>query len=345
MRTRGRSRRRCRSGRRYDAGKVLWLRRRVDTGLTLHVGRRWCSCVLVDGHDHSVTMTRDQTQQIEFPLLPAVASYRGDSSAGRFRPSDHEPGSTDRRWLGLPGSRRACDEEALSRARRRPFWRSWPSPTGSIRFAKGLNGNLLRECDLVRSAGVCPPLDPQPSNDRLLSGLVRGAPPHAFSAAWAGSLLAMHDGTYALATISDDGSSVYVDGQLVVDNGGRRVWPRGATGARHPDVEACTRFTFGTRRTGRRAVPYGTALGASRAAARTDTGVGADAASGRLLGRSRSSAGLKRSLAAAEWVWVGSIVLWALTIGWSWIAKREGMARRRGRLARAQVDPRCVADR
>ena len=40
----------------------------------------------------------------------------------------------------------------------------------------------------------------------------------------------MHDGPYALATISDDGSSVYVDGQIVVDNGGRRVWPRGATG-------------------------------------------------------------------------------------------------------------------
>ena len=42
-----------------------------------------------------------------------------------------------------------------------------------------------------------------------------------FSATWAGSIVALHEGTYTLATVSDDESSVFVDGQLVVDNGGR----------------------------------------------------------------------------------------------------------------------------
>src|SRR6478672_4672581 len=58
--------------------------------------------------------------------------------------------------------------------------------------------------------------DPQPSNERLLHAW-RGAPPPDFSATWAGSFLVMHDGPYAFATISDDGSWVYVDGQAVVD--------------------------------------------------------------------------------------------------------------------------------
>jgi hypothetical protein len=47
-----------------------------------------------------------------------------------------------------------------------------------------------------------------------------GAPPERFSVAWSGSLLAPRAGTYELATDSDDGSYVYVDGRLVVDNGG-----------------------------------------------------------------------------------------------------------------------------
>jgi 4-amino-4-deoxy-L-arabinose transferase-like glycosyltransferase len=50
------------------------------------------------------------------------------------------------------------------------------------------------------------------------------APPDAFSATWTGSLVAPAAGTYELATESDDGSWVYVDGRLVVDNGG--VHPR-----------------------------------------------------------------------------------------------------------------------
>jgi PA14 domain/Dolichyl-phosphate-mannose-protein mannosyltransferase len=48
-----------------------------------------------------------------------------------------------------------------------------------------------------------------------------GSPPAAFSTTWAGAVIALREGTYTFATVSDDGSSVFVDGQLVVDNGGR----------------------------------------------------------------------------------------------------------------------------
>ena len=48
-----------------------------------------------------------------------------------------------------------------------------------------------------------------------------GAPPPRFSAVWDGFLIVPRTGRYTLATRSDDGSWVYVDGRLVVDNGGR----------------------------------------------------------------------------------------------------------------------------
>jgi hypothetical protein len=70
--------------------------------LTLHVGPVGGAVrVLVDGQDHSVTLARDQTQQIEVPLPSADRLVPVTVEApGRFRPSDHDPGSTDQRWLG-----------------------------------------------------------------------------------------------------------------------------------------------------------------------------------------------------------------------------------------------------
>jgi hypothetical protein len=88
----------------YPEGGVYWTR---GTGasvlaLTLHVGSvDGAVRVTVDGHEHSVTMSRDQTQRIELPLTPASHFVPVVVQApGSFRPSDHEPGSTDRRWLG-----------------------------------------------------------------------------------------------------------------------------------------------------------------------------------------------------------------------------------------------------
>jgi hypothetical protein len=47
-----------------------------------------------------------------------------------------------------------------------------------------------------------------------------GFPPERFSARWVGFLAVGRAGRYRFATTSDDGSRLYVDDQLVVDNGG-----------------------------------------------------------------------------------------------------------------------------
>jgi hypothetical protein len=49
-----------------------------------------------------------------------------------------------------------------------------------------------------------------------------GAQPAAFRARWYGYLTVLRPGVYTFSTTSDDGSSVTIDGQLVVDNGGIR---------------------------------------------------------------------------------------------------------------------------
>jgi hypothetical protein len=85
------------------AGKVFVLPAGASTlVLTLHVGPvTGLVRVMVDGQDRSVTLSRDQTLRLEMPLakgarlVPIVVE-----APGSFRPSDHEPGSTDRRRLG-----------------------------------------------------------------------------------------------------------------------------------------------------------------------------------------------------------------------------------------------------
>jgi hypothetical protein len=187
----------------------------------------------------------------------------------------------------------------------------WLDPVG-----EGLNGTHYanaRWSDPPARATI----DPQPANKALLDAW-HGAPPPQFSATWAGSFLAMHDGPYALATISDDGSSVYVDGQQVVDNSGRREWPHGATGlvtltrgvhaiyVRYAREEGRFHFELLWARAGE-------PLERMPAWALTPRRVG--------FGGFAVSAGLRRSLAAAEWLWVGSIVVWALTGVWAGIVK------------------------
>ena len=63
-------------------------------------------------------------------------------------------------------------------------------------------------------------IDSHVSTDSLRRGW-DFTPPDAFSARWSGYLYVDRGGTYTFATTSDDGSEVYVDGRLVVDNGGR----------------------------------------------------------------------------------------------------------------------------
>jgi len=63
-------------------------------------------------------------------------------------------------------------------------------------------------------------LDPQPSTDSIVRGW-HGNPPQTFSSTWIGSFATVRPGPYTFGTVSDDGSWVYVDGRLVVENGGR----------------------------------------------------------------------------------------------------------------------------
>ncbi len=62
-------------------------------------------------------------------------------------------------------------------------------------------------------------IDARPSTDSFIDAW-HGTPPDEFSATWTGSFIVLRPGAYSFATISDDGSWVYIDGQLVVDNGG-----------------------------------------------------------------------------------------------------------------------------
>ena len=47
-----------------------------------------------------------------------------------------------------------------------------------------------------------------------------------FTVRWTGQLLVEQSGQYGFATASDDGSRLYIDGKLVVDNGGSHSWAK-----------------------------------------------------------------------------------------------------------------------
>ncbi len=83
------------------------------------------------------------------------------------------------------------------------------------------------------SAPVRSQLDNRPSTDGLFAAW-RGSPPDRFSATWRGSLIVLRGGSYTFAVESDDGSWLYVDGQLLVDNGGQHETRR-MTGNKHLD--------------------------------------------------------------------------------------------------------------
>jgi len=167
-------------------------------------------------------------------------------------------------------------------------------------------------------------VDPQLSNARLVDAW-RGAPPPQFSATWAGSFLAMHDGSYVLATLSDDESSVVVDGQRVVDNSGRRTWPRGATGMVTLTRGVHAIYVQYARDEG----PFHLELLWARAGQPLER-MPAWALTPRRVGfwSFALSAGLKRTLAAAQWAWVATIVAWALALAWSYMLKGKAWLER-----------------
>jgi hypothetical protein len=96
-------------------------------------------------------------------------------------------------------------------------------------LAQGLKAEYFS--DTSGASPAVTTLDSPPSTAHLRDAW-HGSPPESFSATWTGSIIALREGTYTLATVSDDGSSVFVDGRLVVDNGGQHA-ARLATGFVH----------------------------------------------------------------------------------------------------------------
>ena len=95
---------------------------------------------------------------------------------------------------------------------------------------EGLNATYFSEIAWT-SVPVRTTIDRTPGTDALAEAW-HGSPPEVFSTTWVGSFTALRDGDWTFATASDDGSWVYVDGRLVVDNGGPHS-SRLATGSMH----------------------------------------------------------------------------------------------------------------
>jgi hypothetical protein len=83
---------------------------------------------------------------------------------------------------------------------------------------EGLNATFFSDANWS-GAIVHTMVDRRVSADSAFA-VFRGSPPDTFSAAWSGAFIVTQDATYTFATASDDGSWLYVDRELVVDNGG-----------------------------------------------------------------------------------------------------------------------------
>jgi len=159
--------------------------------------------------------------------------------------------------------------------------------------------------------------DPQPSTARLTAAW-HGAPPPRFSATWTGWLFVSREGSYTLATVSDGGSWVYVDGEALVDNGAPGARPRGASGSlaltrgvhaiyvRYAREDGSPRLDLLWARAGEPLAPI---------PARSLTPRRPSVWSFAL------SALMRQSLGAAERAWVATMVIWALTWAWAQIKK------------------------
>ena len=170
---------------------------------------------------------------------------------------------------------------------------------------QGLKGEYFSDLSGASQA-VAATLDSQPSTDRLVNAW-HGSPPEVFSTTWTGSIVVLRAGTYTLATVSDDGSSVFVDGRLVVDNGGNHG-ARLATGLVHLargthavwihyfQAGGPLHFEFLWARDGSRLEP----VPAWALRPRTVRSYP------RLLARVLRDL----ALALSEWVWVGILLLW-----------------------------------
>jgi hypothetical protein len=192
-------------------------------------------------------------------------------------------------------------------------------------LAQGLKAEYFSD-ESGASPAVASTLDSQPSTGHLVDAW-QGSPPEVFSATWTGSIVALREGTYTLATVSDDGSSVFVDGRLVVDNGGRHG-ARLATGFIHLargthavwihyfQAGGAFHFEFLWARDGSRLEPVPAWALRPRAV--------------RSYPRVLAAVLRDFSLAFSEWVWVGLLVLWCASAVGPQIARLRAFLERQG---------------
>jgi hypothetical protein len=86
----------------------------------------------------------------------------------------------------------------------------------ALRVTEGLQGEYLLE---PSSAPVLTVTTPEISTGQMTTDW-NGSPPPAFRARWFGYLAVGRSSLYTFATSSDDGSTLAIDGKVVVDNGG-----------------------------------------------------------------------------------------------------------------------------
>jgi hypothetical protein len=192
-------------------------------------------------------------------------------------------------------------------------------------LAQGLKADYFSDINGA-SPAVVSTLDSEPSTGHLVQAW-QGSPPEVFSATWTGSIVALREGTYTLATISDDGSSVFVDGRLVVDNGGRHG-ARLATGLIHLargthtvwihyfQAGGAFHFEFLWARDGSRLEPVPAWALRPRAVHSYP----------RLLARVLQDL----ALALSEWVWVGILLIWCASAVRPQIIRLRGFLERQG---------------
>jgi len=91
---------------------------------------------------------------------------------------------------------------------------------------EGLNATYFTDLNWS-SAPARSTIEAQPSSNNFRRAW-GDAIPEEFSAAWSGKLVILRDGTYTFSIESDDGSSVYVDQQLIIDDPARHEAQRKA---------------------------------------------------------------------------------------------------------------------
>jgi hypothetical protein len=91
---------------------------------------------------------------------------------------------------------------------------------------EGLNATYFTDLNWSSTPALST-VEPEPSSKNFRQAW-RDAVPGNFSATWSGKLVILRGGTYTFAIESDDGSSVHVDSQLIIDNSGRHEAQRKA---------------------------------------------------------------------------------------------------------------------